>query len=58
MAPRDGLQRARFCLTCQCVKKDGLRHKYDSGHEFRLLTKEEKQNLSEELQDSAPFSIC
>lgn len=55
---RDGLHRARFCLTCKAIKKDGLRHKHDTGHEFRQLTEEEKQKMLEELQDSAPSSIC
>jgi hypothetical protein len=39
--------RARFCLVCKTIKKDAARHKFDTGHEYRTLTADEKRQCGE-----------
>ena len=50
--------RARFCQTCDCLKKDGPRHKHDfPDHILVPLTAEQKgeQDAGEKQDDEAPF---
>lgn len=54
------LQRHRYCLTCATIKADGPTHKKSTGHEYRLLTAEEKQQQVErwlKKQSSAPSEV-
>eukprot|EP00969_Alexandrium_andersonii_P262678 11612228-Alexandrium_andersonii.AAC.1 len=40
--------RARYCTVCQSIKRDGPRHKYDTGHAVVALTAEQRATLAEE----------
>ena len=37
--------RARFCIVCNCVKRDGPRHKHETQHANRASTESEKSEL-------------
>ncbi|CAE7295465.1 MCM7, partial [Symbiodinium sp. CCMP2592] len=45
------LSRARYCSVCMVVKREGHAHKYRTGHDLRLLTPEEKANLSQRWRE-------
>ena len=45
-ALRNLLLRARFCSVCRVVRREGHAHKHRYGHDLRLLTDDEKADLS------------